>query len=161
MVSHLFFYQLMFLGLLWLCIMLYYAWPNTCPGGDQRPSKPLPPSRKRSRDPKPFPGLTHQPHCEACAQAAVPRPQAPCAPPPRIVSTRGRPRQVDTSQHFCPNATCAYRGWVGWGNLQANGLPTICQPPRVSFLPHLHDRLPTNSASIIAGTIPQHGHQDT
>jgi IS1 family transposase len=30
---------------------------------------------------------------------------------------------VDTSQHFCPNATCAYRGWVGWGNLQANGHP--------------------------------------
>src|SRR6516225_3827552 len=28
MVSHLFFYQLMFLGLLWLCVMLHYAWPN-------------------------------------------------------------------------------------------------------------------------------------
>src|SRR5262252_3058035 len=123
MVSHLFFYQLMFLGLLWLCVMLHYAWPNTCPGGAQRPSKPLPPSRMRSRDPKPFPGLTHKPPCEACAQAAVPRPQAPCAPPPRIVSTRGRPRQVDTAQHFCPHATCAYRGWVGWGNLQANGHP--------------------------------------
>src|SRR5262249_8333825 len=36
---------------------------------------------------------------------------------------RGRRRQVDTSQHFCPHATCAYRGWVGWGNLQANGHP--------------------------------------
>jgi hypothetical protein len=35
MVSHLVFYQLMFLGLLWLCVMLHYAWPNewpcTCP----------------------------------------------------------------------------------------------------------------------------------
>ena len=44
MVSHLFFYQLVLLGLLWLCVMLHYAWPNECPGGDQRPSKPLIPS---------------------------------------------------------------------------------------------------------------------
>jgi hypothetical protein len=31
----------------------------------------------------------------------------------------------------------------------------ICQ-----FLPHLHDRLTTNPAYIIAGTIMQHRHQD-
>jgi IS1 family transposase len=37
--------------------------------------------------------------------------------------TRGRRRQVDTSTHFCPNLDCAYRGWVGWGNLRANGHP--------------------------------------
>jgi serine protease Do len=42
----------------------------------------------------------------------------------------------------------------------ANGLPTICQPRFVTFLPHLHGRLTTNSAGIIASTIPQHGHQD-
>jgi len=36
---------------------------------------------------------------------------------------RGRRRQVDTSMHFCPNPDCAYRGWVGWGNLRANGHP--------------------------------------
>jgi IS1 family transposase len=41
-----------------------------------------------------------------------------------MVMTRGRPRQVDTSTHFCPNADCAYRGWVGWGNLRANGHPS-------------------------------------
>jgi IS1 family transposase len=34
-----------------------------------------------------------------------------------------RPRQVDTSKHFCPHALCAYRGWVGLGNLRANGHP--------------------------------------
>jgi IS1 family transposase len=44
-------------------------------------------------------------------------------PPPRIVPTRGRRRQVDTSTHFCPNPACAYRGWAGWGNLRANGHP--------------------------------------
>jgi IS1 family transposase len=38
--------------------------------------------------------------------------------------TRGRRRQVDTSAHFCPNPDCAYRGWVGWGNLRANGHPS-------------------------------------
>jgi hypothetical protein len=37
--------------------------------------------------------------------------------------TRGRRRQVDTSTHFCPNPACAYHGWVGWGNLRANGHP--------------------------------------
>jgi IS1 family transposase/transposase-like protein len=36
--------------------------------------------------------------------------------------TRGRRRQVDTTGHFCPQATCAYHG-VGWGNIRANGHP--------------------------------------
>jgi IS1 family transposase len=124
MVSHLLFYQLVLLGLLWLCCMLHAAWPSSDAAGVLRPPELIPPSRKRPRVPKPFPGLTHKPHCEACAQAAVPRPQAPCAPPPRIVSTRGRPRQVDTSSHFCPYPTCAYQGWVGLGNLCANGHPS-------------------------------------
>src|SRR4029434_39824 len=43
--------------------------------------------------------------------------------PPRIVPTRGRRRQGDTSTHFCPTPACAYRGWAGWGNLRANGHP--------------------------------------
>src|SRR2546425_12258580 len=124
MVSHLFFSQLVLLGLLWLCCMLHYAWPSSHAAGVPRPPERMPPSRKRPRVPKPFPGLTHTPHCEACAQAAVLRPQAPCAPPPRIVSTRGRPRQVDTSAHFCPHPDCAYQGWLGLGNISANGHPS-------------------------------------
>ena len=106
MVSHLFFYQLMFLGLLWLCVMLHYVWPNECPGGDQKPSKPLPPPGKRSSDPKPFPGLTRTPPCAACEHAAAPHPHAPAAPPPRLVPPRGRRRQVDTATHGCPNPDC-------------------------------------------------------
>ncbi len=124
MVSHLFFYQLIFLGLLWLCVMLHYAWTNECAGGDQRPSKPLPPPRKRSRDLKPFPGLTRKPPCAACEQAHAHGPQPPGCPPPRLVPTRGRPRQVDTSSHFCPTPQCAYAGWTGRGNLCANGHPS-------------------------------------
>src|SRR5215831_5157054 len=123
MVSHLFFYQLMFLGLLWLYVMLHYAWPNECPGGEQRPAKPLRPPRMRSRALKPFPGLTHKSPCAACEQAHEHGPQPPGCPPPRIVSTRGRPRQVDTSFHFCPKANCDYWGWVGLGNISANGHP--------------------------------------
>jgi IS1 family transposase len=38
--------------------------------------------------------------------------------------THRRPREVDTSRHFCPHATCDYRGWVGLGNLRANGHPS-------------------------------------
>src|SRR5262245_56034267 len=52
-----------------------------------------------------------------------PRPHAPAAPPPRLVMTRGRRRQIDTAHQFCPNPACAYWGWVGWGNLRANGHP--------------------------------------
>src|SRR5712691_1097028 len=124
MVSDLFFYELLLLGLLWLCVMLYYVGPSDHSAGDQRTSKPLPPSHKRSGDPKPFPGLTRKPHCATCEQAAQgPAALPPSAPPP-ITSSRGRPRQVDTSRHFCPNPDCAYRGWVGWGNLSANGHPS-------------------------------------
>src|SRR4029077_13855939 len=124
MVSHLFFYQLVLLVLLWLCVMLHYAWPNECPAGEQRPSQPLPPPRKRSSDSKPFPGLTRQPLCAACEQAHEHVPQPPGCPPPRIVPTRGRPRQVDTSRHFCSHPDCAYQGWVGLGHLCANGHPS-------------------------------------
>src|SRR5215471_18891534 len=123
MVSHLFFYQLVLIALVWLCVILHWVWPSdstiACP------TLPLPPpsSPKRRREPKPFVGFTHKPHCDACAHATAPRPQAPSAPPPRLVPTRGRHRQVDTSTHFCPNPDCASRGWVGWGNLRANGHP--------------------------------------
>ena len=37
--------------------------------------------------------------------------------------TKRRPREVDTSQHFCPHAGCDYEGWLGRGNLRSNGHP--------------------------------------
>ncbi len=124
MVSHLFFYQLVLLGLLWLCVMLHSAWPNEYAGGDQRPSQPLPPPRMRSSAPQPFPGLTRTPPCAACEQAHASAPQPPGCPPPRIVPTRGRPRQVETSQHCCPGPACTYGGWLGLGNITSNGHPS-------------------------------------
>jgi hypothetical protein len=84
----------------------------------------MPPRRQRSREPKPFAGLTRKPHCDACEQAHEHRPQPPECPPPRIVPTRGRPRQVDPSSHFCPQPHCAYWGWLGLGNITSNGHPS-------------------------------------
>src|SRR6266700_734517 len=122
MVPTLFFYQLVLVALVWLCVMLHWAWPSdpaTCPP----PSEPTPPKPKRHREHTPFAGLTTKPHCDTCAHGTAPRPEAPSTPPPRIMPTRARRHQVDTSTHFCPNPDCIYRGWVGWGNLRANGHP--------------------------------------
>jgi hypothetical protein len=38
--------------------------------------------------------------------------------------THRRPRAIDTSMHFCPHAGCDYQGWLGLGNLRANGHPS-------------------------------------
>jgi IS1 family transposase len=123
MVSHLFFYQLVLIALVWLCLMLQWAWPSDPAAACPTTPEPLPPVPKRQREPAPFVGLTTKPHCDACEHSSAPCPQTPSAPPPRMVPTRGRRRQVDTSRHFCPNPDCAYRGWVGWGNLRAHGHP--------------------------------------
>jgi IS1 family transposase len=123
MVSELFFSQLTLIALLWLCCMLHWVWLSDRPTVPSPLPHPTPPRRTRHRAPKPFTGLTTRPHCDACAHASAPRPHAPAAPPPRLVMTRGRRRQSDTSHQFCPNPDGAYRGWVGWGNLRANGHP--------------------------------------
>ena len=123
MVSELFFYQLALIALVWLCCMLHWVWPSDRPTVPSPLPQPTPPRRTRRREPQPFAGLTTRPHCDACVHASASRPHAPAAPPPRIVMTRGRRRQIDTSHHFCPNPDCRYHGGVGWGNLRANGHP--------------------------------------
>jgi hypothetical protein len=123
MIPPLFFYQLVLLGWLGLFFMLPAAWSRQGTATQRRPVEPILPPRQRSSAPKPFPGLTRTPPCAAGEQAHEHGPQPPGCPPPRVVSTRGRPRQVDTSFHFCPKANCAYWGWVGLGHLRANGHP--------------------------------------
>ena len=124
MIPHQFYYQLVVLGLLWLFVMLHLAWPSRGVTTQTQPATPSTPRRQRSTAPKPFPGLLHKPHWAACEQVAQ-APEAPPPPaPPLITSRRGRPRQVDTAQHFCPNANCDYRGWMDWGNISANGHPS-------------------------------------
>jgi hypothetical protein len=126
MIPPLFSYQLVVLGLLWLCVMLHAVWPSRCAMSHQRRTAPEPikSKRKRANAPKPFAGLTHKPHCALCAQeATTPTPPPPVQPDPMEPTPR-RPRAIDTSRHFCPHAGCDYRGWLGLGNLRANGHPS-------------------------------------
>lgn len=118
----LFFHILLLVGLLWLSILLYWAWRRGCPTLERTPPTPATPIKTRSTEPKPFPGLIHQPLCNACVDAAF-QPQASSVPPPRLTCTRGRRRTVDTQQQFCPDQDCAYYGWVGRGNIRSNGRP--------------------------------------
>jgi hypothetical protein len=73
MIPHLFYYQLTVLGLLWLFIMLYYLWPSPGVTTPTTSSKLITPRHKRSNELKAFAGLTHKPHCAACAR----RPRTP------------------------------------------------------------------------------------
>jgi hypothetical protein len=108
MVSHLFYYQLALLAIIWLFILLHLtgstsaAPPATVPAVPE----PLKPERQRSNEPKPFEGLTQKPPCSLCEQG-LSSPQAPPpVPPDPMPPTNRRPREVDTSQHFCPHAGC-------------------------------------------------------
>jgi hypothetical protein len=111
MVSDLFFYQLGLIALVWLCLMLQWAWPSdsaaVCPTTPELAS-PVP---KRHREPTPFAGLTTKPPCDACAHSTDPRPQPPnrargsfapvstfadltCYPALRAAIMRGRSRMI-------------------------------------------------------------------
>ena len=124
MIPHLFFYQLAVLGFLWLFVMLHSAWPSRCAVAPPKPAQLIKPRRPRSKEPKPFAGLTHKPPCALCEpEATHPTPLSPRQPDP-LPPTNRRPRGIDTSRHFCPHSGCRYRGWPGLGNLRANGHPS-------------------------------------
>jgi IS1 family transposase len=126
MVSHPFVYQLVLFALIWLFIMLHLTRPTPGVSTPVTPAEPklLKPKRHRSNEPKPFEGLTHKPHCALCERDTASPQSPPPVPPDRMPPTNRRPRAVDTSGHFCPHAGCAYRGWLGLGNLRANGHPS-------------------------------------
>src|SRR5438445_5306030 len=123
MVSHLFYYQLALLALVWFFVML--------PVAESRREAPIPPTAtaikpksKRSNDPKPFAGLTKKPHCALC-EHDVPHLQVPSAVrPDPIPPAHPRPRTVDTSEHFCPHTGFCYRGALGLGTLSASVHPS-------------------------------------
>src|SRR5215467_10742757 len=121
MISHLFYYQLALLALIWLFVMLHVTWsePRLPPA-----AVPAKPKRKRSAEPQPFAGLTHTPHCALCDQETGETAPAPPRRPDPMPPTHRRPRTVDTSLHFCPHTECDYRGWLGLNNLRANGHPS-------------------------------------
>jgi IS1 family transposase len=123
MVPTLFVYQLSLVVLVCVFLMLCWLWPNDAasPHPPIVPTKPF--RRERSKAPKPFAGLPQRPPCALCAPEATQAPEPPPAPPEPMPPTTRRPRTVDTSQHFCPHGGCRYRGWLGRGNLRANGHP--------------------------------------
>jgi IS1 family transposase len=124
MVSHLFFYQLMLIALVWLFLMLHYAWPSDRLLEREQPLTPVRPRRQHSNEPKPFAGLTYKPHCALCGHETThPKLPPPIRPDPMPLPNR-RPRTVDTAMHFCPHRNCDYRGWLGLNNLRANGHPS-------------------------------------
>ena len=127
MISHLFYYQLVILVLLWLCVMLPYLWASLSGGGPKALPEPIKPKRQRSREPKPFVGLTQKPFCPLCEQTSEDIAPAPPRRPDPMPSTNRRPRTVDTSMHFCPHADCDYRGWLRLNNLRSNGHPSGSQ----------------------------------
>ena len=124
MVSHLFYYQLALLALIWLFVMLHLGWPRRSATPPPAPGTPIKPKRKRSTEPKTFEGLTHKPYCAWCEQDTGETNPAPPVRPDPMPSTNRRPRTVDTSMHFCPHTDCDYRGWLGLNNLRANGPPS-------------------------------------
>ena len=123
MVSHLFYYQLALLALLWLFVMLPLSWPRRSATPTTTPVTPIQPKRKRSTEPKAFEGLTQRPLCLLCEQETGETALAPPRRPDPMPPTNRRPRTVDTSMHFCPHSDCDYRGWLGLNNLRANGHP--------------------------------------
>ena len=71
MVSHLFFYQLTLIALVWLCVMLHGVWPSDSAAACPTPLAPTPPRPKRRRAPKPFEGVIKKPPCDSCASVGA------------------------------------------------------------------------------------------
>jgi len=62
-----------------------------------------------------------KPECPACQKESgiTPTPKKP----PVIERHKGRPKSVDTSNHYCHNPDCPYHGWLSLGNIISNGHP--------------------------------------
>jgi hypothetical protein len=72
-----------------ICLMIHVWWPDKPSVTSSTPLKPNKPRRRRSKGPRRFAGLIHQPRCEACEQGDDTRPQALELPLPVITFTRG------------------------------------------------------------------------
>ena len=108
-----FFYQLMLIALVWLCLMLHWMWPSDSAACLTLP-EPLPPRPKRKREPTPFAGLTTKPPCDACEHATDSRLQAPRSRPrascPRgDAAARSTPPPISARTRPVPIAA----GWAG------------------------------------------------
>src|SRR6267143_3388912 len=75
------FYQLLLVGLVWLCLMLHVVWPSDRATAGSTTPRPATAPPKRSSDLKPFPGLTRKPPCAARVPATPYRAHAGTAAP--------------------------------------------------------------------------------
>ena len=92
------FSTLLLVSLVWLCVMLLWTRPSRCAPARHPISLPAKPPRKRSKEPTPFAGLTHKPHCALCEpETAHPKPRPPVLPAP-MPATNQRPRAIDTTE---------------------------------------------------------------
>jgi len=82
----------------------------------QQTKQPKKPSRRSAISQ----AATKRPACPGC-EAMQKQPTK--VPPAKIEQKRGRPREVDTNSHYCPSKKCTYHGWLGRGNIRANGHP--------------------------------------
>ena len=115
------FYHLLVVALVLICLLIHVGLPDKSPAMPQPPPASTKRRRTRSQDPKPFPGLIHKPLCEAlCAGDRCPPHRAglPTSCPPLHPRTSAH-RQ--SQSHFRPDPDCAYHGWLGRGNIRANG----------------------------------------
>jgi IS1 family transposase len=119
MVYDLLFNTVLLLGILGLSASLLWVWRQRHAATSHATTR----ATRRSPAHKPFPGLTHKPSCATCEDGAQEQAKAPPAAPSPMATIRGYPRTVDTQHHFCPSPHCAYDGWVGFGNVRANGHP--------------------------------------
>jgi hypothetical protein len=114
MVSHLFFYQLTLIALVWLCVLLHWAWPSDSAAACPSTLDPTPPQPKRHREPTPFVGLTTKPHCDACEHNSAPYPQPP-APAPAHSAHAGATPPGRHLTPFLPQSGLCLSGLGGMG----------------------------------------------
>ncbi len=107
---------------IWILMNWLPIWLEGQETEQKRKKKGSPRKKRQRKKPGAFQGLTRKPECEVCQAAANDQTERPI-PPPMIETKRGRPREVDTSSHYCPDKACRYYGWLGRGNMTANGHP--------------------------------------
>jgi hypothetical protein len=83
MVDDLLFHELLRLGRLWLCLILYWVGRRRQAVTDQAHGPLAKWATRHSQAPKPFSGLTTKPRCGACESGPS---EPPPAPPPRLHS---------------------------------------------------------------------------
>ena len=124
MVSHLVFYQLMLLALVWVLLRLSWLWPSESMTARPTTSKPLTPPRKRSTEAKPCPSLTRQPHCDALrrpSQRIVSR-----LAPRRVASRQVAARAPSTPPSMAvPLPTGALAAGAGWAISRPLVIPAV------------------------------------